>query len=134
MRCFACNGRNHRAVDCPNRESTSWNELNSRFRQNYCNKCGSTGHDTKDFRNSSPRTQPTQRSGGRSTGGTSTQNRQIACAMQVSRRTEEEEAKMGMDTLKLKTGEKIKVLNGACMEAEIKDNLPVMSGKVGNKT
>ena len=38
-----------------------------------------------------------------------------------------------MDTLELKTGEKIKVLNGACMEAKIKDNLPVMSGKVGNK-
>ena len=53
--------------------------------------------------------------------------------MQVSRRTEQEEAERGMDTLEFKTGEKIKVLNGACMEAEIKDNLPVMSGKVGNK-
>ena len=52
--------------------------------------------------------------------------------MQVSRRTEEKEAETGMDTLELKTGEKIKV-NGACMEAEIKDYLPVMSGKVGNK-
>ena len=38
-----------------------------------------------------------------------------------------------MDTLELKTGEKIKVLNGACVEAEIEDNLSVMSGKVGNK-
>ena len=53
--------------------------------------------------------------------------------MQVSRRTEEKEAEKGMDTLELKTGEKIKVLNGACIKAEIKDNLPVMSGKVGNK-
>ena len=34
--------------------------------------------------------------------------------------------------LELKSGEKIKVLNGACM-AEIKDNLPVLSGKVGDK-
>ena len=33
----------------------------------------------------------------------------------------------------MKIGEKIKVLNGACMEAEIKDNLQVMSGKVKNK-
>ena len=39
---------------------------------------------------------------------------------------------MGMETLELKTGEKIKVLNGAHM-AEIKDNLPVLSGKVGGK-
>ena len=33
----------------------------------------------------------------------------------------------------LKIGEKIKVLIGTCMEVEIKDNLPVMSDKVGNK-
>ena len=34
--------------------------------------------------------------------------------------------------LRLKSGEKIKVRNGACM-AEIKDNLPVSSGKIGGK-
>ena len=133
MRCFACDGRGHKAIACPNRASTYRNELNSHFHLSYCYKCGSSGHDTKDCRNSSPRTQPTQRSGGRSTGGTSTQNRPVACAMQVSRRTEEEEAERGMVTLEFKTGERIKVLNGACIEAEIKDNLPVMSGKVGNK-
>ena len=133
LRCFACDGRSHKAADCPNRASTSQNELNSRFRRSYCHKCGSTGHDTKDCRNLSLRTQPTQRSGGRSSGDTSSQNRQIACTMQVSRRTEEKEAERGMDTFELKTGEKIKVLNGVCMEAEIKDILPVMSGKAGNK-
>ena len=53
--------------------------------------------------------------------------------MKVWRRTEEKEAERRMDTLELKTGEKIKVLNGAFMEAEIKDNLPVMCGKVKNK-
>ena len=37
-----------------------------------------------------------------------------------------------METLELKFGEKIKVLNGACM-AEMKDNLPVFSGEVGGK-
>ena len=37
-----------------------------------------------------------------------------------------------MEKLELKSGEKIKVLNGACM-TEIKDNLPVLSGKVGGK-
>ena len=132
MRCLACDGRGHRVINCSNRASTSWNELNSRFRRSYCYRCGSSGHDTKDCRNLSPRTQSTQRLGGRSTGSTSTQNRQVACAMQMSRRTEEKEAERGMDTLELKTGEKIKVLNGACMEAEIKDNLPVTSGKVGN--
>ena len=34
--------------------------------------------------------------------------------------------------LELKSGEKIKVLNDACM-AEIKDKLPVLSGMVGGK-
>ena len=47
--------------------------------------------------------------------------------MQVSRRTEEKEFETGMDTLEL-----IKVHYGACMAARIKDNLRVMSGKVGN--
>ena len=48
--------------------------------------------------------------------------------MQKSRRTKEKEDERGMDTLELKTGEKLKVFNGACMEAEIKDNLSMMSG------
>ena len=53
--------------------------------------------------------------------------------MQVSRKTEEEKAEREMNTLKLKAGEKIKVLNGAYMDAEIKNNLPVMSIKYGNE-
>ena len=28
MRCFACDGRGHRAVDCPSRASTSWSKFN----------------------------------------------------------------------------------------------------------
>ena len=70
LRCFACDGRDHRAVDCPSRASTSRNDLNSRLRQRYCYKFGLTGCDTKDRRNSLPRTQSTQSwSRGRSTDG-----------------------------------------------------------------
>ena len=38
-----------------------------------------------------------------------------------------------MDILKLKTGEMIKVFNGACMEAKNNDKLLLVSGKVGKK-
>ena len=55
LRCFACNTRGHKAVDCPSRTSTSQNELNSCFCRSNCSKCGSTEHDTTDYRNSSPR-------------------------------------------------------------------------------
>ena len=51
----------------------------------------------------------------------------------MSKKIEEKEAKKWKNTLESKTGEKIKLLNGACIKAEITDNLPVMSGKVGNK-
>ena len=57
-------------------------------------------------------------------GGNPTQAQRVACAMQVPRRSDEKEAGLGMETLERKSGEKMKVLNGACM-AEIKDNLPV---------
>ena len=65
-------------------------------------------------------------------GGNPTQDQRVACAMQVPRRNDEKEAGLGMETLELTSGGKIKVLNGACM-ANIKDNLPMLSGKVGGK-
>ena len=130
LRCFAMLWQRPQSSRYPSRASTSRNELNKRFRPSSCYKCGSSGRDTKDCRNSSPRTQPTQqRSGGRVLVAL---RLKIASVMQVSRRTEEE-AEREMDTLELKVGKKIKVLNGVYLEAEMKDNLPVMSGKVGNK-
>ena len=42
---FACDGRSHRALESPSTAPTSRYDLNSRFRRNYCYKCGSTGHD-----------------------------------------------------------------------------------------
>ena len=37
------------------------------------------------------------------------------------------------DLLELKSGEKIKVLNGACMSAEMMEGMPVVTGKVGDR-
>ena len=73
-----------------------------------------------------------ERERGRGPGGNPTKAQRVACATQVPRRRDKKEDELGMETLELKSGEKIKVLNGACM-TEIKDNLPVLSGKVGDK-
>jgi len=52
--------------------------------------------------------------------------------VEVSTSVEEEIGKE-MGVLELKNGEKIKVLNGACMNAELKDMMPVVTGKVEGK-
>ena len=134
IRCFACNGRGHKALDFPSRALTSRKELilfRFLFRRSFCYKYESTVHDIKDCRNLSPRLQLTpQGSEERGTGGTSIHTRQIACTLQALWNKEKKVAETGMDIFELKIGEKIKVLNGACMEAKIKDNFPLMSGKV----
>ena len=39
-----------------------------------------------------------------------------------------------MEVLELKNGEKIKVLTGACVNTELKDKMPVVTGRVEGKT
>ena len=90
------------------------------------------GHEAHECKTALQRSQPGSRAGGRGPGGNPTQAERVACVMQVPRRSDEKEPGLWMETLELKSGEKIKVLNGACM-AEIKDNLPVLSGKVEGK-
>ena len=54
--------------------------------------------------------------------------------MQVPKKIKEDKPAIGEEWLELKTGEKIKVLNGACMETEVKDNLLVLPGRIGDRT
>ena len=126
------NGKGHRAVECPRKASTTRNEPFSHGRRCYCCKCWTMRHEAHDCKTALQRSQPGSRAGGRGPGGNPTQAQRVACAMQVRRRSDENEAGLGMETLELKSGEKIQVLNGACM-AEIKGNLPVLSGKVAGK-
>ena len=137
MKCYVCDGRGHIAVECPNKVSTSRNEPFVYGRRSYCFKCGAMGHEALECETALQRSQPGSRAGGgggggRSPGGNSTQAQRVACAMQVSRRSDEKEDGLGMETLELKFGEKIKMLNGACM-AEIKDDLPVLSDNIAGK-
>ena len=54
--------------------------------------------------------------------------------MQVPKKIKEDKPAIGEEWLGLKTGEKIKVLNGACIETEVKDSLLVLSERVGDRT
>ena len=115
MRCYVCDGRGHKAVECPSKISTSRNEpfghgliaLNvgqwdmklMSAKQHY----------------SALNLDPERGEGGRGSRRNPTQAQRVACAMQVPRRSDEKEAGLGMETLELKFGEMIEVLNGACM-------------------
>ena len=134
FRCFACDGRGHKAADCPSRTPAPRSEPVSRGRRSYCFKCGGMGHDARDCRSAPQRPQPGPRQEWRTANGNPAQTQRVACAMQVPRKKEKVESESGAETLELKSGEKIKVLNGACMEADIKNNLPVLKGKVKGKS
>ena len=54
--------------------------------------------------------------------------------MQVPKKIKEDRPEIVEEWLELKTGENIKVLNGACMETEVKDNLLESPGMIGDRT
>ena len=132
MRCYVCDGRDHRAAECPSKASTSRYEPFGHGCRSHCFKCGAMGYEAHECKTALQRFQPGSRAKGRGPGGNPTQAQRVACAIQVPRRSDEKEAGLGMETLELKSGEKIKVLNGVCM-AEIKDNFSVLSGEVGGE-
>ena len=51
----------------------------------------------------------------------------------MQQKKDKKEVGFGMETLEPKSADMIKVFNGACMQAEIKYYLPVLSGRVGGK-
>ena len=48
MRCYVCDGRGNRAVECPSKASTLWNEPFGHGRRSYCFKCGAMGHEAHE--------------------------------------------------------------------------------------
>ena len=57
----------------------------------------------------------------------------VGCAVKVSTGSEKEKGEE-VGVLELKSREKIKVLNGACVNAELKDKMPVITRRVKGKT
>ena len=133
MRCYVCDGRGHRAVECPSKASTSRNEPFGQGCRSYCFKCRAMEHEAHECKTALQRSKPGSRAreGGVVPGGIRPKLKELhercKCHEEVTKTS-----RIGMETLELKSGEKINVLNGACT-AEIKDNLPVLSGKVGGK-
>ena len=78
---------------------------------------------------SSKRPQPAHRLRAVSGGRLPAQPHRVACVMQVPKQIEEDKPEIGEEMLELKTGEKIKVLKGACMDTEVKVNLLGLLGK-----
>ena len=64
MGCYVCDGRDHRAVKCPNKASTSRNELFGHGRRSCCFKCGAMGHEAHECKTTLQRSQPGSRAGG----------------------------------------------------------------------
>ena len=48
MRCYLCDGRGHKAVECPSKATTSRNEPFGHGRRSYCFKCGAMGHEAHE--------------------------------------------------------------------------------------
>ena len=68
MRCYVCDGKGHRAVECPSRASMSRNEPFGHGRWSYCFKCRAMGHEAHECKAALQRSQPGSRAGGVVTG------------------------------------------------------------------
>ena len=64
MRCYVCDGRGHRAVECPSKASTSRNKPFGHGRQSYCFKCGAMGREAHECKTTLQRSLPESRAGG----------------------------------------------------------------------
>ena len=69
MRCYVCDGKGHRAVECPSKASTSRNEPFGHGRRSYCFKNGAMGHEAHECKTALQRSQPGSRAGGVIPGG-----------------------------------------------------------------
>ena len=65
VRCYVCDGRGHREVECPSKASTSRNEPFGHNRRSYCFKCRAMRHEAHECKTALQRSQPGSRAGGR---------------------------------------------------------------------
>ena len=130
-RCYRCGGEGHRAAECVFRLLEGHRRDGQQGRRISCNRCGAFEHEARDCP-STLRNQQTSGSG--PTGGKpSGPPERVRCALRVRNESPQDRLTEDGDLLGLNSGETIKVLNGACMDAETTKGVPVVTGKVGNK-
>ena len=128
VRCYRCGGEGHRAAECVPRMPEG-HRRDGQQKRIPCNRCGSFERKARNCR-STFRHQQTSQSGpteGKPLGPL----QPVGCAVRVRKALPQ--ARLMKNNDLLKSEEKIKVLNGACMGTEMTEGMPVVTGKVGDK-
>ena len=129
--CYRCGSEGHRVAECVSRMPVGHRRDGQQGRRISFYRCGAFGHETRDCR-STLRNQLISRSGP-TVGKPSEPLQLVGCAVRVRKELPQARLMEDDDLFELKSGAKINVLNGACMVAEVTEDMPVVTGKVGDR-
>ena len=132
MRCYRCGAEGHQAAECMSRMPEGHRRERQQGRRKIpCNRCEAFGHEAPGC-HSTLRNQQTSRSG--PTGGKPSRPLlRVGCDVRVRKELPQARLTEDDDLLEFKSGEKITVLNGTCMGAEMTEGMPVVTGKAGDR-
>ena len=131
VRCFLCNGLGHKSYECRSRGSRD-----VPHRQGKCGFCNKFGHEQKDCKMKSS-SKKDQKVGAAiaSSNQKSEKHIETGCTVHVEEKVQDggvkNKSSADTDYLLLASGEKLPIVNGACIGQE-KCKMPVLEGKVGS--